>query len=937
VSDILNIDLETFSTCDLRKAGAAAYARHRSTGVSCLAYAFDNDPVQIWTPGQPFPKSIIEHVARGGEVHAWNALFEFNVWNNVLRQHGAPELTLDQLHCSMARAAYWGLPMSLDNAGPAIGASFQKDKQGHALMLRMSKPRRFDASGQPVWWHNEDVVKRVALEMYCMRDVETERDIASRLPPLPSDERKIWLLDARMNMRGLLVDTALVRKFQTIIDAELKRLSGLMNNITSGTVPTVTNVSKLTQWLRLNGVSIEGLAKADMADLLIDPSITGAPRSALLIRKEAAKTSTAKLNAMLNAVCPDNRVRGLVMHYGASRTGRWAGRLVQVQNLPRPLKGIDTDMVIDDVLAGADPETVQFTHGPVLDAVSSCLRACFVAKPGHTFAVCDFSAIEARVIAWLAGQQDILDVFASGEDVYLYTAAKIGSTDRQLGKVLVLACLAADTLVQTDTGCKKLIDVSEDDKVWDGSNWVTHSGLVYRGTRETISLAGTQVTPDHLVLCGTTWQTAQSLAADASLLSQALATASENLPSLGSKWASVVGCGTSWCNALAAHLNTVCQTIICAKEHLLGVTPAPRSRATTGGKNTTATLTSAPMRATVRGSSTVSALASRGAPTRTTAGSTTTAVAAFASTNRGSLIAARTSLICSRFLIGIARSSNWIASTLTAIMNRAIFASSARAKTPRTNAKSRNSNAASKNLNLRLPVYDLAHCGPHSRFTIITDAGPLLVHNCGFGMGPTKFADTAKTYKISLTPERAGEVVSAWREANCAIVNIWGALDRAARNAIEHNKETTVGKLKVRMAKGKLTGSMVIELPSGRFLIYRNARLEYDGEGRKSITYDGINQYTRKWEAIRTYGGKLAENVTQAVARCLLADAMLRMEMNHLPIVASIHDEVVCEVPEAMGTSSFNQMKTIMSSSPAWADGLPLGGAGWVGRRYGKG
>ena len=647
MSDILNIDLETFSTCDLRKAGAAAYARHLSTGVSCLAYAFDNGPVQIWTPGQPFPQSIIEHVARGGEVHAWNALFEFNVWNNVLRQHGAPELTINQLHCSMARAAYWGLPMSLDNAGPAIGASFQKDKQGHALMLRMSKPRRFDASGQPVWWHNEDVVKRVALEMYCMRDVETERDIASRLPPLPSDERKIWLMDARMNERGLLVDTALVRKFQTIIDAELKRLSGLMNNITSGTVPTVTNVSKLTQWLRLNGVSIEGLAKADMADLLIDPSITGAPRSALLIRKEAAKTSTAKLNAMLNAVCPDNRVRGLVMHYGASRTGRWAGRLVQVQNLPRPLKGIDTDMVIDDVLAGADPETVQFTHGPVLDAVSSCLRACFVAKPGHTFAVCDFSAIEARVIAWLAGQQDILDVFASGEDVYLYTAAKIGSTDRQLGKVSVL-------------------------------------GL-------------------------------------------------------------------------------------------------------------------------------------------------------------------------------------------------------------------------------------------------------------GFGMGAAKFVDAAKTYKISLTPERAGEVVSAWREANCAIVNIWGALDRAARNAIEHNKETQVGKLKVRMAKGKLTGSMVIELPSGRFLVYRNARLEYDGKGRKSITYDGINQYTRKWEAIRTYGGKLAENVTQAVARCLLADAMLRMEMNHLPIVASIHDEVVCEVPEAMGTSSFNQMKTIMSSGPAWADGLPLGGAGWVGRRYGKG
>jgi DNA polymerase len=648
MSELLNIDFETFSLADLRKTGAAAYAWHASTGISCMAYAFDNGPVQVWTPDQPFPQAIIDHVRRGGEVHGWNILFEFNIWNHVLTRlvPDVPHLTLERLHCSMARAAYWGLPMSLDGAGAAIGATFRKDKAGHALMLRMSKPRRINGSGDPVWWHSEDRGKYAALQAYCMRDVETERDIASRLPLLPTEERAIWLIDALMNDRGLKVDTDLVQRFQRIIDIELKRLSKVMNSITSGAVPSVTNVAKLTHWLQLQGVNVESLAKADLAELLSDPMLPPSARAALLIRKEAAKTSTAKLNAMLNAVCPDDRVRGLVMHYGASRTGRWAGRLVQVQNLPRPIKGVNTDMVIDDVLAGADPETIQFAHGPVLDAVSSCLRACFVAEPGKTFAVCDFSAIEARVVAWLAGQQDILDVFASGEDVYVYTAAKIGSEDRQLGKVSVL-------------------------------------GL-------------------------------------------------------------------------------------------------------------------------------------------------------------------------------------------------------------------------------------------------------------GFGMGAAKFVDAAKTYKIDLTPERAQEVVSAWRKSNSKIVGFWYELDKAARDAIEKNKETQVGKITVRMAKNKLTGSMVVVLPSGRYLIYRNARLEYDGEGKQSITYDGTNQYTRKWEAIRTYGGKLAENVTQAVARCLLADAMLHMDKAGLPIVASIHDEVVCEVPEADGQQSYQQMKGIMGGGPLWADGLPLGGAGWVGRRYGK-
>lgn len=650
----LQIDFETHSLCDLKKAGAAAYARHPSTGVTCLAWAFDDEPVSVWVPGQPFPQRVLSHVIACGEVHGWNVMFEFHIWNNVLvplmQWRSAECLVLGQAHDTMARAAYWGLPMSLDQAGTAINSAYRKDKQGHALMLRMSKPRSFDAHGNPRWWHLEDPGKMTALQAYCMQDVETERAIAKLIPPLPDAEREIWLMDARMNLRGLMVDTTLVKLFQNVIEDELKRLSKAMRAVTSGAVPSVTNVAKLTQWLKLKGVDVESLAKADMAELLSDPTITGDARLALTIRKEAAKTSTAKLSAMLNSICYDNRVRGLVMHYGATRTGRWAGRLVQVQNLPRPLKGIDTDNVIRDVLDGADADTIQFTHGPVLDAVSSCLRACFMADKGKTYAVCDYSAIEARIIAWLAGQQDILDVFASGADVYVYTAAKINSDDRQLGKVAVL-------------------------------------GL-------------------------------------------------------------------------------------------------------------------------------------------------------------------------------------------------------------------------------------------------------------GFGMGDVKFVETAKGYKITLTPERAKEVVSAWRAANQKIVQFWYDLDAAARNAIENRQITHFDHgIEVRMANPQslLRGAMLIILPSGRHLVYRNARLEYDGEGRQSITYDGINQYTRKWEAIRTYGGKLAENVTQAVARCLLADAMLRMERDGLDLVASIHDEVVCEVRESEGKTAFARMKSIMQDGPAWATGLPLGGAGWVGRRYGKG
>jgi DNA polymerase len=654
IGGVLSIDFETASLLDLRRTGVYEYAAHNSTQVLCMSYAFDDEPVQIWYQKDPFPQRVIDHVRFGGRVRAWNAGFELTVWNRTLvRQliwgQSLPMMNTNQIEDTMARAAYWGLPLSLDQAAPAAGLAVQKDKLGHALMMRMSKPRSVNpVTGDVVWWHETDPVKYTQLGAYCQQDVVVERAIANVLPPLPDPEQETWIADQEINRMGVGVDIPLVSRLANLAEEAARHANDYLSRLTGGQVRTVTSTAKLLEFLRAHGYPHDNLRKDTVAQRLDEEGLSDIEREVLELRADTAKTSAAKLRAMLDASSTRQdigTVRGMLQYYGASRTGRWAGRLIQLQNLPRgDIKNISD--AIRMILAGATYDQIEALFGNVMSVVTSALRGCIVARSGLRLVVADFAQIEARVVAWLAGQLDILDVFRRGEDVYTHTANQIGSADRQLGKVLVLAC--------------------------------------------------------------------------------------------------------------------------------------------------------------------------------------------------------------------------------------------------------------------------------------------------GFGMSWRKFQETAAKQKVTLSDLEAERAVRGWRNNNNRIVSFWWDCDHAARSVIANPKQVvSVGPVKF----GMMGQHMLVRLPSGRNLVYREARLVPSQlrPGDMEISYMGVNQYTRKWERLRTYGGKLVENITQATARDIMRDAMLEAgRAAGLRVLLTVHDELICESLIPVADMQLRALLALMRKPPAWALDLPVGAEGWVGDRYKK-
>jgi DNA polymerase len=439
----VSIDLETRSLADLRATGVHRYAEDPSTQVICLTYAYENEPVKIWRClSDPMPAELFHLMFSGAYFKAWNAQFERTIWNQVLtRQCGVAPLPTEKWVCSMAIGRAAGLPGSLEEAAIALGLQEQKDKEGSRLMLQMTKPRSLDPL---TWWEDEDRLKR--LEAYCAQDVVVEREIWKRLPPaMNRRERQIWLADQAINDRGVKLDIPLILAASKIAVAEQSRLSRAIKRVTGGAVSSITRVADLKTWLMARiGVDVESVDKASIEALLADDTLATDVRDALLIRQEAAKSSVKKLEAMLKAVGSLNRVRGLLQYFGAA-TGRWAGRLVQPQNFPRGAVKV-TAPVIDALLTGNPMVVAQI--GSPLEVVSSALRGMLVAAPGKTFYVADYGQIEARVVAWLAGQKDLLQLFADGGLVYEEMAAviygipvdQVTKDQRQVGKMAILAC-----------------------------------------------------------------------------------------------------------------------------------------------------------------------------------------------------------------------------------------------------------------------------------------------------------------------------------------------------------------------------------------------------------------------------------------------------------------------------------------------------------------
>lgn len=448
---VLWTDIETYSGADLKKTGLHKYMEHPDFSILLVAYAWDDEPVQILDLTDPFDVEVeLPEIIAGLQNPdvlkiAHNNGFERTAYHRAFGAYQPP----DEWDDTMVLCAMNGLPMSLDAAGAALDLPEQKIKEGTLLINYFCKPcKPTVANGgrtRNMPWHAPDKWER--FKRYAVRDVEVMRTIHKRLArfPIPDWERRVWELDTRINERGVLVDTAFAESAVAVDDAfteehsaELRKLTGLENP---------NSVSQLKTWLESVGVQCDSLNKETVSTLR-KQTHDRTVRRVLELRQLLGKTSTTKYTAMTNAACGDNRVRGLLQYYGAGRTGRWAGRLVQVQNLPQNhLYEIAT---VRELVRDRDLDTLEWVFPSVPDVLSQLIRTAFVAESGHTFLVSDYAAIEARVIAYLAGEKWRMDVFADGGDIYCSSASQMFKVPvvkhgvnghlRQKGKIAELAC-----------------------------------------------------------------------------------------------------------------------------------------------------------------------------------------------------------------------------------------------------------------------------------------------------------------------------------------------------------------------------------------------------------------------------------------------------------------------------------------------------------------
>lgn len=441
----LGIDIETYSSRNLAECGVYKYAEAPDFAVLLFAYSVDNGPVRCvdLAQGESLPAEVVGALNDSCVVKtAWNAVFERVCLSRYLGLNGL--LAPENWKCTMVRAARMGLPLSLGQCGEVLGLADGKMTEGRALIRFFSVPGRNGVRHMPA-----DAPDRwKTFKRYCIRDVEVEQALLARVrrfEPAGFDE-ELYVADQEINDRGVLIDRVLVDNAARF-DAEYKaELLGEARQITGLENPN--SATQLKEYLRrTTGRAFASLSKTNIDEVEAALTLWPKARRVLALRREMAKTSNKKYEAMQSCVCDDGRIHGLLQFCGAPRTGRWAGRLVQVQNLPQNHLA-DLDYARELVKAG-DLEDFELNYANVTQVLSELIRTAFVAAPGHILHVCDFSAIEARVIAWIAGESWVLDVFRRGGDIYCATASQMfgvpvekhgrNSHLRQKGKISVLA------------------------------------------------------------------------------------------------------------------------------------------------------------------------------------------------------------------------------------------------------------------------------------------------------------------------------------------------------------------------------------------------------------------------------------------------------------------------------------------------------------------
>lgn len=655
----LSIDLETYSSVPIAKAGAQKYIQSPDFEILLFAHSLDGGDVQIidLAQGELLPQWLASALSDPQYIkHAYNASFE---WGCLSKFMGT--LPIDQWRCTMFHGLYCGYTAGLDATGKALGlpADKQKLSTGKALIRYFCVPCAPTKTngGRTRNYPRHDPAKWALLKEYCIGDVTTEMEILHRLEnfPVPPELEKQWQTDVLINARGVAVDMDMVRGALWIGETTRDQLTE--EAVTLSGLDNPNSVKQLMQWLEEElDEELTDLRKDTVSRLLNGNLTNDTARRMLEIRQELGKTSTKKYNAIEAAVCADGRVRGLLQFYGANRTGRWAGRLVQVQNLPRTY--VEPLPLARDLVKRRETASLRALFGSVPDTLSQLIRTSFIAEPGNALVDADFSAIEARVISWLAGESWRLDVFRTHGKIYEASASQ-----------------------------------------------------------------------------------------------------------------------------------------------MFGV---PLERIKKGN-----------------------------------------------------------------------------------------------------------------------PEYALRQKGKVAELAL------------GY-QGSTGALIKMGALDMGLTEAELPDIVNRWRDANKRIRDLWYSMEAAAVQVIQTGQPVGLRSLVLarEMDAGNNLDFLTIRLPSGRKLYYAHPSLGQNQWGKPSITYMGMDQTTKKWKLIETYGGKLVENCVQAIARDCLAEAIERLEAANYPVVFHVHDEVVVECTAER--ASLDDIAAIMGQPVSWAPDLPLGADGWVGAFYKK-
>lgn len=910
-----NLDFETRSELDVRDVGAFKYAEHPSTEIICLSYdLLDGKGVRTWHRfGIGRPTDLIDYVQAGGILEAHNAEFEYCIWNYVANRRMAwPYLPINQLRCTAAQAAALALPRSLEGLGEALDTHKKKNTEGKKIMQKLSKPRLAWKNDPTKAKWNEDFDDLEALYDYNVDDVLAEQSAAERILPLKRKEQALWELTTKINERGIFADLPLCKiaiefleKFEIELLAELGR-------VTDNEIRSPRQVAAMRAWLLARNCPTENLNAATVKALL-KTELSADVHRVLEIRQLLGRSSTSKYEALLRTACNDSRIRGTFLYHAAS-TGRYGGRYFQPQNLARGTYS-DVDSIIK-CLGMHDYEFFKECYPDVLGALSSAVRAMLKAAPGFELFAADFNAIESRVLFWVAGESRGLEMYKKGVDIYedmartIYNlrGGKVDKQQRQLGKQAILGCIAEGTVVKTKTGFIPIEQIQKGDLVWNGIKWCEHDGLLVKGMKTVIPIKSLciDLTADHWILLNQTWQSAGEIALVEAMLVRNPATETALLLS-GRTNLNAAPNGVSLLAAYAelkkkleltdftrekdyfvSHVNNLWPGVKAETPEEIATLLVTRAFEHVGTL-VTRTLKNAaiiPMTPTTRGM----AVVELNAPSNPLE-HFWNALLRFAGLTNGD--SPSTELIT------------------TETIHPEIYESLLKKLTTKT-----------------APTFDLLNVADGNRF----QAGRAITHNCGYGMGHAKFKVTCEGYGMQVDDNLAQRAIMSYREKYKMVCNFWYGLEEACRQAIKTGKLEKFECLKIK----KQGDFLFIELPSSRRLSYYKPRLLPDRKGFRddAIHFMGVDSKTKQWRLDSTYGGKLTENVVQAIARDVLTESMVRLEAQNYPIIMTVHDEIVAEVREE--ERDFEDFKWTMARPPEWGLDIPLSVEGWTGERFRK-